>query len=86
MKRWVNRNERNSFTFNTIIVFILELLLQYPSSIVTLSFIYKVTSNNFIVEQMKSFLHHKKDPEHYFVSELIDLIHYFDYDDFHLHF
>ncbi|CAF1543722.1 unnamed protein product [Rotaria sordida] len=48
----------------------MKLLYNYPSSIVTLSFIYKIKSNNiFIIEQIKNFLLHKKDPTYYFVSK-----------------
>ncbi|CAM4904580.1 unnamed protein product [Rotaria socialis] len=49
-----------------------DLFYNYPSSIVTLSFIYNIASNKtFIVEQMKSFLVHKKDPSHYFKQLLL---------------
>jgi hypothetical protein len=58
---------------NIIIVFYLELLYNYPSSIVTLSLICNITSNTFIIEQIKSFLLHKKDQLHYFVSQYISL-------------
>ncbi|CAF1908268.1 unnamed protein product [Rotaria magnacalcarata] len=49
-----------------------DLFYNYPSSIVTLSFIYNIASNKtFIMEQMKSFLVHKKDPSHYFKQLLL---------------
>ncbi|CAF2403631.1 unnamed protein product [Rotaria sp. Silwood2] len=49
----------------------IELLYNYPSSIVTLSFISKITSNNtFFIEQMKHFLLHKKDPTYYLIQLL----------------
>ncbi|CAF1113615.1 unnamed protein product, partial [Adineta steineri] len=42
-----------------------HLLHKHPSSIVALSLISNITSNTFIIEQIKSFLLHKKDPQHY---------------------
>ena len=53
---------------DTIVVFFSELLHNYPCSIVALSLMNNITSNTFIIEQIKSFIHHKKDPVHYLVS------------------
>ncbi|CAF1416868.1 unnamed protein product [Adineta steineri] len=50
-----------------------HLLHKYPSSIVALSLISNITSNTFIIEQIKSFLLHKKDPQHY-VKQLRECI------------
>lgn len=51
------------------IVFYSGLLHNYPSSIVALSLLVTITSNTFIIDQIKSVLLHKKDPSHYLVSQ-----------------
>jgi hypothetical protein len=52
-------------------LFFSDLLHNYPCSIVALSLMYNITSNAFIIEQIKSFAQHKKDPSHYLVSRLL---------------
>ena len=61
---------------NLFIIFYLGVLSNYPSSIVTLSLLYNITSNTFIIEQIKSFLLHKKDPSYYLVSQYICRFHF----------
>ena len=64
--------------FNIIIVFYLELLHNYPSSVVTLSLLCNnITSNTFIFEQIKSFILLKKDSTHYLVSQHLSLLFHF---------
>ncbi|CAF3428023.1 unnamed protein product [Rotaria sp. Silwood1] len=61
---------RSLFSFKSLSYETMKLLYNYPSSIVALSFIYKMTSNNiFIIEQMKTFLVHKKDPRNYLIYD-----------------
>ncbi|CAF4647562.1 unnamed protein product [Rotaria sp. Silwood1] len=62
---------RSLFSFKSLSYETMQLLYNYPSSIVALSFIYKMTSNHtFIIEQMKTFLVHKKDPRNYLTQLL----------------
>ena len=44
------------------------LLHSYPSSIVALSLTYSMSPSSFIIDQIKSFVRHKKDATPYFVS------------------
>ena len=61
---------RRSFQSNTITFSYLELLSNYPSSIVTLSLLLNVTtSDTFVIKQIGSILFHKKDELHYRVSQ-----------------
>jgi hypothetical protein len=48
------------------------LLHSYPSSIVALSLIYSISPNAFVIDQIKSFVRHKKDATPYFVSRSHD--------------
>ena len=48
------------------------LLHHYPSSIVALSLVYSMSPCSFIIDQIKSFVRHKKDATPYFVSRSHD--------------
>lgn len=58
--------------YTKIVVLNLDVLFNYPSSVVTLSLLLllqsNVSLNAFISEQMKSFVLHKKDASSYIVS------------------
>lgn len=56
----------SSLSSNCVVSFS-ELLHNYPSSIIAISLMYNITSNTFILQYIKTFLQHKKDPSHYLV-------------------
>lgn len=60
-----------NFCTHMIIVLYLDVLFNYPSSVVSLSLLLlqsNVSMTSFISEQMKSFILHKKDASSYIVS------------------